>query len=160
MGVLCDVYIADRNRFLKYNFRGDCDCVNWQSCRCWDEYSPATYNCILSRRVYVHDLAQLLSVLRGKKHRDCVVAEFKMIKEFSQDGPWIYKVPIALPRLLAAASTKQLLFINEAWAELANQTYRHKPVDDKLILDYLKLLRKLCKKSVDKKQSMYLWTCE
>jgi hypothetical protein len=158
MGVLCDVYIADRKRALKYSFRSKCDCTNWQRCKCWAEYAPKTYDCIESHRLYDHDFAQLLSVLRGKTYRLSLDEEFNLIKEFSKNGPWIQKVPIDLPKLLAAEPIKELEPITEAWVELMDGN-APQPIDETMILDYLKLLHKLCKKSVKKKQSMYLWTC-
>jgi hypothetical protein len=156
MGVLCDVYIADPERAPKYDFRGKCKCKDLQSCKCWDQFAFETYDRVDSHRIYDRDFAKLLSVLRGKRHRDSVIKEFEMIKE-SDGGPWIQKVPNDLPKLLAEATIKELGTINESWVELMNDGQPF-PIEDNLALDYLKLLQKLCKKSVIKEQSMYLWT--
>src|ERR1017187_5929191 len=107
MGVLCEVFIADRDRALKYGFRDECECENWQSCRCWDELASETYDHVESHRVYDKDFA-LLSILRGKKHKDSVSKEFKMIKQYSDEGPWIQKVPADLPKLLANLTKEEL----------------------------------------------------
>jgi len=164
MGVLCEVFIADRYRALKYNFEGECKCKSGRSCKCWDKYASETYDRVESHRVYDHDFAQLLSILRGKKHKDSVIKEFKMIKQFSEEGPWIQKVPADLPTLLVELPKEELKSIAKTWSELKNEaspipteTTNIKP--NKLIRDYLKLLRKLCKKSVETELSMYLWTC-
>jgi len=156
MGVLCDVYIADRKRAPKYNFSGKCNCKNWQSCKCWDEYKPETYEYIDSHRIYAHDFAQLLSILRGKKYKAEANEEFKIINQVSDEGPWIQKVPADLPKLLAALTKEELKPVAKLWGA---QISPGEPVPTKVILDYLKLLRKLCQKSIELKQNMYLWTC-
>lgn len=159
MGVQCEVYIANRDRAKKYCVRGECECKSRRICKCWDEYASETYDYIENHRIYTSDFAQLLSVLRGKKYREEVYKEFKMIRQFSDEGPWIEKVPEDLPKLLAATTTKELKSVNKAWVELMSVRCRI-PVKDRVIfLDYLKLLQDLCKKSVEKRQSMYLWTC-
>lgn len=161
MGVLCEVYIADRKRALTYSFRGECKCIFWYECKCWNEFASETYDHIDNHRIYTQDFAQLLSILRGKKqHPDAVCDEFKMLKEFSDDGSpyaWIQKVPPDLPKLLAVLTTEELKPTSKKWAELLSENYRE-PVDKKLILDYLKLLHTLSQKSLKKRQSMYLWT--
>lgn len=160
MGVLCDIYIADRERAKKYSFRGECacECKSRRVCKCWDEFAPETYDCIESHRIYAHNFAQLLSVLRGKRYRDEMNSEFKMIKQFSDEGPWIQKVPDDLPKLLATKTTAELKSINKAWIELMSEMWPI-PTKNQVILDYLKLLQNLCKLSLEKKKSMYLWTC-
>src|ERR1700733_1461177 len=135
MGVLCDIYIADRERAMKYNFRGECKCKSRQSCKCWDEYALVTYDRVESHRIYDYNFAQLLSILRGKRHRDSVTKEFKMIKPFSDEGPWIQKVPDDLPKLLAAATTEELKSITETWVELINDMWPAS-INNKLALDY------------------------
>jgi hypothetical protein len=163
MGVMCEVFIANRERALKYSFCGECKCESWRSCKCWDEYAAETYDHVASHRVYDYDFAQLLSVLRGKKHKDAVVKEFKVIKKFSEEGPWIQKVPMDLPELLASLTSDELKAVAKKWAELKVLSLAFPiPKDkkfNKLILDYLKLLHKLSKKSVKLEQPMYLWTC-
>ena len=154
---MCDVYIADQDGALKYDFRGECKCKNWQSCKCWDEFAFETYDRVGSHRIYDRDFAKLLSVLRGKRHRDSLIKEFKLINESSNTGPWIQKVPNDLPQLLAEATIKELKSISESWVELMNDEQPF-PIENSLALDYLKLLQKLSKKSVKKKQPMYLWT--
>lgn len=158
MGVLCEVFISDAKRAKKYCFRGECQCVDWQSCNCWDEYDSKTYDYIENHRIYEHNFAQLLSVLRGKKYLAEMKKEFKKIKQYSDEGPWIQKVPDDLPRLLVDSTTEELKVVTKAWVGLMSEMYPL-PVKDKVFLDYLKLLQKLSKKSVEKKQSMYLWTC-
>lgn len=150
MGVQCEVYIADRNRAMKYNCPGECKCKDWRRCKCWD-FIP-------SWRIYDSDFAELLFILRGKGDRDSVIEEFKMVKKFSDEGPWIRKIPDDFPKLLAVATTKDLKTIAKAWVGLMNEV---NPVPERkeTIPDYLALLQPLCKKSVEKKQSMYLWTC-
>lgn len=157
MGVLCDVYIADKKRAKKYSFRGDCDCSNSNDCTCWDEFSFETYDHIDSHRIYTHDFALLLSVLRGKKYRESVEKEFKFLVE-SENGPWIQKVPDDLPKLLAPATATELKSIADAWCHSLSDDGQF-PVEKKLFLNYLKLFQKLCKKSIAKEQNMYLWTC-
>lgn len=157
MGVLCEVYIADRKRFKQYSFRDECDCKSWKSCKCWDEFAAETYDHIDNHRVYDYNFAQLLSILRGKKHRDSVLKEFRLL-EVSEAGPWIQKVPADLPKLLAQAKAEDLKSIADAWCTLMNDVGMGR-VENKLILDYLKKLQKLCKKAVTKEQNMYLWTC-
>lgn len=159
--MLCDVFIADRERALNYRFRGECKCKSWRRCKCWDAYGKDTYDHVNSHRVYDNDFAQLLSILRGKEHRDSVIKEFKMLKEFSEEGPWIQKVPKDLPILLAKVTNAQLKTIAKEWSEIFLETYPIAPRAnyDKVILEYLKLLQKLCKKAVKEEQGMYLWTC-
>src|SRR5689334_7951933 len=100
MGVQCEVYIADRNRAMKYNVPGECKCKDWRRCKCWD-FIP-------SWRIYDNDFAELLFILRGEGDRDSVIEEFKMIKQFSDQGPWIRKVPDDLPKLLSVATAKDM----------------------------------------------------
>ncbi|HEY9731187.1 MAG TPA: hypothetical protein V6C89_04710 [Drouetiella sp.] len=156
MGVLCEVYIADRKRFKQYNFRDECNCKNLYRCKCWDEFAAETYDHIDNHRVYDRNFAQLLSVLRGKKHRDSVLKEFKLL-ENSEEGPWIQKVPADLPKLLAQATVEDLKTIADAWCKLIDDVGEG-PVEKKLFLDYLRKFQKLCKKAITKKQDMYLWT--
>jgi hypothetical protein len=70
MGVLCEVYIADRKRAPKYSFRDQCSCKNWQSCKCLSEHASKTYEHIESHGIYAHNFAQLLSILRGNKYAE------------------------------------------------------------------------------------------
>ncbi|HEY9789377.1 MAG TPA: hypothetical protein V6D22_03190 [Candidatus Obscuribacterales bacterium] len=166
MGAFCEVYIADRKRALQYNFVGECKCKSRRDCECWDEYDSQTYDHLQSQRVYDTNLAQLLSVLRGKKHSESVVKEFKLLKQSSENGPWIQKVPNDLPKLLAATPADELKAISKAWAALFQEGYAAYYPIKKLttsntapFLRYLKSLQKLCKKSIKNKQGMYLWTC-
>ena len=159
MGVLCDVYIADQERAMKYSFRGKCKCKSWKTCKCWDEYDPKTYDCIESRRIYTDDFAQLLSILRGKMHNQSAVKEFEMVEQFSDMGPWIQKVPDDLARLLAAATSEELRSITEKWIKTMKMLGPKRSENISLILDYLKLLQDLSEKSIKKEQKMYLWTC-
>ncbi len=156
MGVLCDVFIADEERALKYCFRGKCKCKNWVSCKCWDEYESTTYHHIDSHGVYDRDFAHLLSILRGKKRGISLMKEFKMIKQFSKQGPWIQTVPEDLPNLLAEQGKDELKCIAKEWSDRYTEVSAHP--DEKSILSYLKLLQKLCKKSIRLNQKMYLWT--
>jgi hypothetical protein len=86
-----------------------------------------------------------------------------VIKKFSEEGPWIQKVPMDLPELLASLTSDELKAVAKKWAELKVLSLAFPiPKDkkfNKLILDYLKLLHKLSKKSVKLEQPMYLWTC-
>lgn len=159
MGVQCEVFIASRDRAKKYSFRGECECKSVRTCECWEEFASETYDYIENHRIYTDDFAQLLSVLRGKKNSKVMREEFKAVKKFSEEGPWIEKVPDDLPKLLSTKTKKELTSINKTWVELMSKRYPIPTKDRVIFFDYLILLQSLCQKSIEKKQGMYLWTC-
>lgn len=54
----------------------------------------------------------------------------------SEEGPWIQKVPDALPKLIAPASAAELKSIASEWAQFIYGSDENED-DNKLILDYL-----------------------
>jgi hypothetical protein len=38
-------------------------------------------------------LGQLLSILAGEPYQNCVIGEFTLLHEASDDGPWVYRIP-------------------------------------------------------------------
>lgn len=158
MGVLCDVFIAEDNRALMYNYVGDCDCQCQLSCPCWAQYAEDKYDHIDSARLYDKEFSKLLAVLRGKTWRLSHIKQFKLRKTFGPDGPWIHQAPEDLPVLLSGVSAKKLDEITAEWIELLNNYWPEEP-DTEVMHTYLVELQKLSKKAVKQGYRMYLWTC-
>ncbi len=143
MGLLSDFFVASKSEM---------DSLDIQQ-------SPAkNLPSVQARRVEVVKVVQLQCIIDGSLFNDHLDDLDNMIvKEASDDGPWVLAVPKIITETLASADSRKIEDIGRSWALTKEwQTDGGNPED---VIPLVKQIGELAKRAQLEVKALYLWVC-
>ena len=102
-------------------------------------------------------LGKLLSILAGESYSHSIPGEFSEIAAFSDDGPWVLRVPPRLVLSLSEIGDADVRRISTQW--FAGEEFAHSGYDLAITEEVVTSLRELSKKATAERKEMLMWMC-
>jgi hypothetical protein len=140
MGVLTDILVADESEASAIASEG---------------VPTKRWHGIDAKGIDQVKLGTLWALLTEQAYKSELIADFISLHEVSEEGPWVYRVPGSLVKLLAELDDKRAAKTSLTWA--ATEEFELDGWEGSQVRSFLDQLRSIARDATAKRKGLLMW---